>query len=553
MEAVAPRRVSFLVYRRALGISTGSARRAHPSVLPLSEVFVLALLALAGLSGSAHASAYYFLDVGTRGMARGGAFVAGVDDLSAQYYNPAGLIHLGRPQAMLNFSEVHQFVRFERVDYGLDGAVSQEYDAVENDFNPMEIPALSVGHNFGLKNAYFAFGLYTPFSPDMAWPSDGPQNNTLVDALVWQTWAGPSAAWRPLPWLTVGGGVAWSLMRAEQSLAIELCLDNKSDDLDGDGSTTGTADAGCPEEPVAIGGDTAGNDRVDIAMKMLDRWTLTWNAGVLIEPKPWISIGLSVMPPMKVDGDGSLTVDAEGKKQDGVTADDHWLLVALEEEPLSDDDISVRLQLPLTLRSGVAIRPTDRSEIELAGVFQRWSQTETITIDDLSVHLAADPDNTDPLIKLPPDGTSINGPVYLPANYQDAWSVRLGGHYDVADPVRLRGGVFYETSGVPDATQGVNLADGNKIGFGLGGSVKAGKHLTVDIGGLGSFMPEIDIQNSDVRRLEVAIDPLTASNPDVEYPITNGKVVGNGKFKSSIAMASVGLTWAWGKDTRTAD
>jgi long-subunit fatty acid transport protein len=39
----------------------------------------------------ADASAYYFADVGVRAFGRGGAFIAGADDINAQYYNPAAL------------------------------------------------------------------------------------------------------------------------------------------------------------------------------------------------------------------------------------------------------------------------------------------------------------------------------------------------------------------------------------------------------------------------------------------------------------------------------
>src|SRR5580692_13216211 len=58
----------------------------------------LRLLACAGallgvtLSSRADASGLYVSDRGVRPLGRGGAFVAGADDLGAIWYNPAGLV-----------------------------------------------------------------------------------------------------------------------------------------------------------------------------------------------------------------------------------------------------------------------------------------------------------------------------------------------------------------------------------------------------------------------------------------------------------------------------
>src|SRR5438445_13892300 len=53
-----------------------------------------ALAAIAGAS-DARASGLYFSDRGVRPLGRGGAFVAGADDLGALWYNPAGLADAG--------------------------------------------------------------------------------------------------------------------------------------------------------------------------------------------------------------------------------------------------------------------------------------------------------------------------------------------------------------------------------------------------------------------------------------------------------------------------
>src|SRR5450432_497570 len=52
-------------------------------------------LSIAFASTSAHAGGLYFSDRGVRPLARGGAFVAGGDDLGAMWYNPAGIAEAG--------------------------------------------------------------------------------------------------------------------------------------------------------------------------------------------------------------------------------------------------------------------------------------------------------------------------------------------------------------------------------------------------------------------------------------------------------------------------
>ena len=88
---------------------------------------MLAALLLAALP-TAEAAGYYTTDIGTRGMSRGGAYIAGNRDLSAQFYNPAALINLSGPQMFVNYSMVDQAVDFTRVDLDDSGQVEKTYD-----------------------------------------------------------------------------------------------------------------------------------------------------------------------------------------------------------------------------------------------------------------------------------------------------------------------------------------------------------------------------------------------------------------------------------------
>src|SRR6185503_6970688 len=68
--------------------------------------FAGALTAGLATSASAHAAGLYFADRGVRPAARGGAFIAGADDLGAIAYNPAGIYDAGS-QFLLDASIVN--------------------------------------------------------------------------------------------------------------------------------------------------------------------------------------------------------------------------------------------------------------------------------------------------------------------------------------------------------------------------------------------------------------------------------------------------------------
>lgn len=486
---------------------------------------MLALLLAAALSSTADASAFYFPDTGTKGMARSGAFTAGADDLSAQLYNPAALIHLDRPQVYFNFSAFSQQVAFTRKDYADDGSVAETYAQVKNTADPMLIPALGVGHHFGLPNTYFALGLWTPVAPSLSYDRWGGQHYTLQDSLTWQVWGGPSVAHRFFGWLTLGGGVHWTMVRAEQSLSLMVCVD---EDM-----WNGEIDP-CID-------DTPEQNDLWSEVRAWDKASLTGNLGILAEPVPWLSIGATVLPPLDVKARGDLEVQLES---------DHWLLEgdgvqpnlsALEDGYALDEDVLVTLAMPWVIRTGVAVRPVPELELEADFVWQGWSRTTEIRVTDVDLVLKDNVENS-----MLTEDQVITDDVVLPAGYADAWSIRFAADYDANDWLSVRGGGFYEKSGIPPEVMTVALVDNDKVGFSLGGSALVKDQLQVDLGFIMGLLGTQEVTTSTVPRFEVPVD-LSATLSGEPLLIQNGEVVGNGTYESSYLMGSLGLTYLWGK------
>ncbi len=364
---------------------------------------MIALIAAFAIN-QAHASGYYFTDIGVRGFSRAGANVAGANDMTALWYNPATLTRLDRGQVMLDWAAVTQSVTFERSDG--DGTV---FDAVENQARPYPIPHFGVAHHLGTPNTTFAFGFYPPYAPDYSYDPTGPQRYTLNDTLVIQTQLGPTVAHKFSDWLSIGLGVSWNVLIAEQELATNL------------------------DNPLVEGDEYDAAYDVDFALAAKDWTGIAWNVGVLVEPpsKKW-AVGAMYQPPVSFDAKGSISADFEGNI---FYEEDDAIYGGMILDPnAKDDDISLAVTMPMIIKGGALIRPTDRLEVEGAVVWQQWSSIKSMVVTDVDLVIDINEDHlATGLMDCVGEGEDLNcdavieDDVVLPADYQNSWSYRLGG------------------------------------------------------------------------------------------------------------------------------
>ncbi len=483
------------------------------------------LLLLAALSTPAHAASYYFLDSGTRAIARGGAFVVGADDLSAQYYNPAALVNLDRPMFNLNGWGVGQYVRFDRTDAGPDNEFGTgddvDYDPVKNSATPQLEPSFGFATTLGglspvLKDTHVAIGLYVPTSPNMAYDPEGAQRYSLVDSLVWQVYAGPSVAQRILPWLSIGAGLEYTFLRVDERLIVSAPL-------------TGTS-----EDP---------KDDVSLDLNSWDPAKFSWNAGFVVQPTKWLDIGGSVQPAIHYVAPGTLDIAfSKDSPYDGFLVDDNPADDATEGHSYRDDEVNLYVTTPWIVRAGVQVHPTKKMRIELDGTWTKWSDSKELRIQlctktdcsDGGVVLTHNP-STEIIL---PDDIQIKDDISIVTGFQDAYSARLGADYDVTDWLRLSAGAHYETSAVPTTRQGVAVVDGNKWGVAAGGTIRAGKHLAFDVAFAEQFLANRQITDSTLKQIQLQTD---LTDP-TQTKVGDGTTVGNGQFTSRLTFVGVGAT-----------
>lgn len=397
------------------------------------RIALAAALCLAAPSTSL-AGGFYMTDRGVRPLGRGGAFIAGADDQHAVWYNPAGLIHAGRgillDAALVNFNNA--YTREVRPPGG-GGAVS--FRTVEGEAAPLPIPTLVVTHDFGLRNAMFAAGVFAPYAAIASYDraADAPQRYSLLslDGSALAV-AGIWAAWRPHPTLSLGAGVAALVGSFTSQLAFSGC----------------PATVTCaPENP-----DWDAVAQLSVGPIIAP----TASIGVQYAPHRMVTIGVSGQLPLWIDSPATLGVRLPSAS-------------FYQGASVQGDRANVRFNLAPVIRAGVEVRPVPSLRVEAAFVWEGWSMHDRID--------------------LTPDGISLQNvrgvgsyqisALSIDRGFQDVLSFRLGvenfthlgGRWDLA----ARVGLSYETSATPNAYTNVLTMDASKWVAALGASLSYGR------------------------------------------------------------------------------
>jgi long-subunit fatty acid transport protein len=252
-----------------------------------------------------------------------------------------------------------------------------------------------------------------------------------------------------------------------------------------------------------LGLDDPDND-VDVEAKVADWATPGFVIGALIDPHPKVTIGFSATAQQNFGAKGTGSIDLSNNS-----------LADLIDPDLFTDDIVLNQVLPWEIRAGVAVRPIEKLEIEAAYVWQDWSKVTEILIEDIDVEIDV------PFLGPQKVPESIS----LPAGLKDTHSFRLGAEWDVADPIVLRVGGFYETGSITTQKLSPALVDPWKVQLGGGGTVRLlQKRLQLDFAVAAVILPTVDVTDSEVTLINVLCQPGEPCNQ---------AVVGNGKYEST--------------------
>lgn len=472
----------------------------------MKRLAFVALLA-ATSSSTAHAGGLYFADRGVRPLARGGAFVAGADNLGAMWYNPAGLADaqgtfLADASLMLfdaSFTWSYQVVG----DAGAILTCNLCGPTAHGDTPPLAIPTVGIAFPVGAERRWtVGGGVFAPYTPVLRWPEtlgDGtpsPSRYALVS--LEGSLLGVLdlfAAYKFSDQLRVGAGLQ-ALVGSFQNTV----------DLNANPGLLG------PQQDPDY--DTLTRTRATI-------FTPSANVGVTWIPSKYVRFGLAGQLPYWIDAPASVRVRLpnaaifDGASQVG-------------------EDASVKFRLPAHLRAGVEVRPTPPLRVELSWEHQFWSLHDTIDITPHAIQLVGVTGFPSPYA-IPP--------ISIPRHFQDSDSVHLGGEYrvDVSPSVKLdlRLGFAFETSAVPPAYESALTVDGDKLTF------AGGAGLTIDRTRIDATFAYVTMLDVDVPASEAQLNVI---NPVSGYPPPPGPpngAINGGRYTAAAPIVGLGFQYTF--------
>ncbi len=472
-----------------------------------------AALALCSVSASAHAAGLFFSDRGVRPLARGGAFVAGADDLGAIYYNPAGIVD-ARSQVLIDASWLRfsaDFTRAARVpqtdpNTGVVGGYATRTYPTSHGTSPI-LPIPTIAGSYALRDdLVVAAGVYAPYSAITSYPEkvNGAPAASRYGLLSLDGSAlsilGAWIAYRPIPEVQIGAGPTVLMGNFQSSVMFGACPPNK------------LACAG--EQP-----DYDAKGQLNVGTIFAPSATL----GVIVTPTKKVRLGLSYQH--------GYSIDSPAKFQTRLPS-----AALFDQATVDGESANVKFRLPWIARAGVELRPTDTTRVEVAYVFEKWSAHDKIT--------------------LTPDDTTLNNVAGFPPTYRlssfslergfkDAWSVRLGGEQAVTIKqyrLDLRAGVSYEKSAIPPENLSVLTVDMNKVTVAVGGGIHIGTRWRFD-GLVAVVFPEtVNVDPAEARIFKV--NPVRANRQtDPSGKPLDDVAINGGEYRAQALVLGMGLRY----------
>ena len=353
--------------------------------------------------------------------AQGNAFAgatAGAEDVSYMAFNPAALGRLDRARLAVEAAYVIPRAELESSS-GTTAAGTPILGSTEDDdilpdhLIPAVYAMLPLGETWRA-----GIGLTVPFGLETSYSDDwvGRYHGVRSKLATWNI--NPVLAWRPTPWLSLGGGLQAQFADGQLSNAVDF----------------GSIGA-LRQIPGAVPGAQDGFARLDG-----DDWGYGFTAGVLLEPRVGTRLGLAYRSEIehRLSGDVDFSGDQAG------------IANALRAAgAFQDGGGSVDIETPATLSFGVVqelgTRWAAMAEIQRIN----WS-----SFDELRVEF----DNP-----LQPDS-------FAEQDWRDTWFVATGLTFRPSQSLTLRAGVAYDQTPTRDRTRTPRIPDADRywLAGGLG-------------------------------------------------------------------------------------
>ncbi|MET0533094.1 MAG: outer membrane protein transport protein [Steroidobacter sp.] len=406
-------------------------------------------IALACTSSSAFASGFALLEQSSSRL--GTAFAgtaAAADDASSIFYNPAGLAKLKESQLLVVASGINISSEFENSSsspalgqaLGNEGGDAGDWNAVPAVFFSLPINeqiAVGLGVNapFGLKLEY-----------DDAWMGRFQALKSEIKTYNFN----PSLSWRVNEQLSFGVGANYQRIQAELTNAVNYTavVAQGLQGLVAAGQVPAAAVPGLIAANAGLQGQTGvrGDDAA---------WG--FNVGMLYEFSPDTRVGLSYRSSLDYTVEGSVRFAPPTATNATGAA-----IIAAASAPgatLATGPARVDIELP---DSAIASLYHRMGQIELLAdvAWTGWSSIQELRIvRDTGAVLSVTPER-----------------------WEDTWRYAIGATYQLSEVWKLRAGVAYDETNVPDSTRTARLPDSDRTWVALGAQWNPGGSFVVDVG-----------------------------------------------------------------------
>lgn len=379
----------------------------------------------AALSSAAVAGGFMLTEQSVAGLGRAyaGAGIVG-DDLSAVWYNPAGM-------SLLSGTAVQMGAVVADLDLEVTTNSSATFDNGRNGTKEngrkhgVPIPNMYLVHQIK-DDMWFGLGITVPFGMATEYDNNWAAADKGMNAEVKVFDINPNVAFKLTDTLSFGAGVSLQYVTAQFEQRQALYVHDHH----------------------------AGNVRVRLNA---DGWAWGGNLGFMWQPTETVRVGLAYRSQVNHKADGYLKSDFETETTDGILRN-HY----------QSNDGHAEMSAPHVITLTGTWKATEALRLSGLVRWTNWSSFDKLPISGSSLGEATR------------GVTSKHNAVY---NWKDSWLFTVGADYDINDEFTVRGGVGYEISPVDDDKyRSATIPDTDRLWLSMGATWHASKNLQGDFG-----------------------------------------------------------------------
>lgn len=364
---------------------------------------------------------------------------AAADDATTVYYNPAGMVELTQAEALVALSGIDIGSEFR--NRNSQAALGQPLGGSGGDAGGWNaVPSVYLVAPVS-ETLAFGFALNAPFGLKLEYEPGWAGRFQALDSEIKTYNLNPAVSWRVNDWLSLGAGVDYQRLQAEltNSVNYTAAVGQGLQQLVAAGSLAPAA------VPVLLAANAGLEGHVRVRG---DDSAWGYNAGVLFTLSPGTQLGLAYRSSIEyaLRGAAKFTVPATTD----LTGAAIVAAASASGGELATGPVSVDLEVP---DSAIASLSHRMGSVELLAdiAWTGWSSVQELRV-------------------VRDSGETLS---VTPERWRDTWRYALGATYKLSEAWKLRGGVAFDETPVPDATRTARLPDADRKWLALGAQWKA--------------------------------------------------------------------------------